>query len=247
MIRSMKVRAALAALAALGCLVAVAATPTASADSQAGSATSTADLQKLAQQQTNLLLKFYQGQSVSPSKCGEGQGAAGVGGVFLLPVAFGPGDQTLNCTTNARSVLVDLGGFLVIEDPRFPDSFYELPNGDQIPFTRENLEPICNDVIANVLGDTAPATATLDGRDFTGQVINSGVFTAQVNRKAQAPDGTDYWADSVGLGHPGRLATVFCGFKAEVPLSPGTHTIVVDYTGAFGASTILTFNITVKG
>ena len=58
--------------------------------------------------------------------------------------------------------------------------------------------------------------------------------------------------DSKALGHPGRLATVFCGFKAKVHLRPGTHTIVVDYSGAFGGtaggkdSTVFTYKITIK-
>ena len=52
------------------------------------------------------------------------------------------------------------------------------------------------------------------------------------------PGGADLYADSVALGHPGRLATVYCGFKAEVQLSPGTHTIVVDYTGIFNEDSV---------
>jgi len=77
------------------------------------------------------------------------------------------------------------------------------------------------------------------------------VFTAKVNRHAQthgAGRAGDLYADSVDLGHPGRLATVFCGFKAKVHLRPGKHTIVVDYSGAFGgASTVFTYNIKVGG
>jgi len=216
-----------------------------------GSATATTAptrLQKLAQQQTNLLLKFYAGQNVSPPKCGQGQPSGGIDGVFLLPVlSFAPGDQKLNCKTRARSVLVDLGGAVITEDDRFPESSYSL-NGQDVPFTRQNLEPICDDVIAQgFLGDPVPAA--LDGEvSLTGPALNSGVFTAKVNRHAQIPEGQDLYADSVALGHPGRLATVFCGFKARVHLSPGMHTIVVDYSGLFGgASTVFTYNITVKG
>jgi hypothetical protein len=203
-------------------------------------------MQKLARQQTKLMLKFFEGQNVSPPKCGQGQGAGGIDGAFLLPVlSFTPGDQTLNCTTSARSILVDLGGFVITEDNRFPDSSYLL-NGQPVPFSRENLEPICEDVIAQgFLGDPVPAT--LDRRrTITGPALNSGVFTARVNRHAQIPGGADLYADSVSLGHPGRLAAVFCGFKAKLHLRPGTHTITVDYSGLFGASTVFTYNIRVK-
>jgi hypothetical protein len=116
-----------------------------------------------------------------------------------------------------------------------------------IPFTRKNLGPICDDIIAQgFLRNSMPATLDGDG-PITGPLLNSGVFTAQVNPKAQIPGDGDLYADSVALGHPGRLATVYCGFKAEVQLSPGPHTIVVDYTEIFGDSTKLTYNITVRG
>jgi hypothetical protein len=211
----------------------------------AAATTSTTRLQKLAQEQTNLLLKFYEGQNVSPPTCGQGEGLNGINGVFLLPVpSFTPGNQTLNCNTGVRSVLVDLGGFVITEDNR---SSWTLENGQVIPFTRKNLEPICDDIIAQgFLADPMPAT--LDGDEpITGPLLNSGVFTAQVNLHAQIPGDGDLYADSVALGHPGRLATVYCGFKAEVQLSPGPHTIVVDYTAIFGGSTVFTYNITVKG
>jgi len=93
---------------------------------------------------------------------------------------------------------------------------------------------------------------TLDGDPITGprKPLNSGVFTAKVNRHAQTPGAGragDLYADSVDLGHPGRLATVYCGFKAKIHLRPGKHTIVVDYSGAFGgASTVFTYKIKVK-
>jgi hypothetical protein len=240
--RSTKVRAV---LAALGCLAAVAVSQTAGADPRTGSRTSAGDLQTLARQQTNLLLKHYVGVNVSPQKCGQGQGSGGVDGVFLLPVAsYGPGDRTVDCKTRARSVLVDLGGFTVTEDRRFPASSYSL-DGQAVPFTRENLEPICDDLFLQRI-IAGPMPATLDGvGSLTGVRLNSGVFTARVNRHAQIPGDADLYADSVALGHPGRLATVFCGFKAEVHLPPGTHTIVVDYAGQFGASALFTYNITV--
>src|SRR3954452_17629908 len=132
-----------AAFAAVGCLAAVALTQTASADPQAHSSSSTTDLANLAQRQTDLLQKFFKGQNVSPSKCGQGQSSGGVDGVFLLPtLSFGPGSQTITCTITARSVLLDMGGFTVSEDNMFPDSFYTFtPDGPPVPFTRENLEP----------------------------------------------------------------------------------------------------------
>jgi hypothetical protein len=221
-----------------------------------GLATATATptpLEKLAQQQTNLLLKFYEGQqNVSPAECGVGQGPGGVDGVFLLPVlSFTPGNQTINCTTTARSVLVDFGGFALGEDDRFPSSSYPLNGDDEpaVPFTRENLEPICDDIIhQKLLG--APSPATLDNGPIAArpQLLNSELFTAEVNRKANIPGDADLYADSVDLGHPGLLATVFCGFKAKVALGPGTHTIVVDYSGRFGThrTTVFTYNITVN-
>jgi hypothetical protein len=211
----------------------------------AAATTAPTHLQKLARQQTRLMLKFYEGQNVSPPKCGQGQGSDGVHGVFLLPVlSFTPGDQALNCRTSDRSVLVDLGGFVITEDNRFPDSSYLL-NGELVPFTRENLEPICDDVIAQgFLGDPVPATLDRH-RTITGPALNSGVFTARVNRHAQVPGGADLYADSVALGHPGRLATVFCGFKAKVHLRPGRHSIVVDYSELFGASTVFTYHVRV--
>jgi hypothetical protein len=214
----------------------------------AAATTAPTRLQTLAQQQTNLLLQFYEGENVSPPKCGQGQGSDGIDGAFLLPVAsFTPGDQTVNCMTTAGSVLVDLGGFVITEDNRFPESSWTLLNGQVIPFTRENLELICDDIIDQGFISN-PVPATVDGDPITGpdEPLNSGVFTAKVNRHAQIPGGADLYADSIALGHPGRLATVYCGFKAEVRLSLGTHTIMVDYTGIFGGSTVFTYNITVK-
>jgi hypothetical protein len=64
----------------------------------------------------------------------QGQGSNGIDGVFLLPVlSFAPGDETLNCKTRARSVLVDLGGFVITEDNRFPESSWTLQNGKTVP------------------------------------------------------------------------------------------------------------------
>jgi hypothetical protein len=219
-----------------------------------GLATATAaptELEKPAQQQTNLLLKFYEGHpNVSPAECGVGQAPGGVDGVFLLPVlAFSPGSQRINCTTTAQSVLVDFGGFALSEDKRFPHSSWKLGR-KKIPFTSQNLEPICDDIIAKrVLGDAS--FASLDGIEIThsAKLLNSGLFTADVNTKAQIPGDADLYKDSVDLGHPGRLATVFCGYKAKVPLLPGRHTIVVNYSDRFPADspqTVFTYSITVR-
>jgi len=222
-------------------------TAPAGADRHAGSSSSATNLARLAQPQTNLLLKFYQGQNVSPLPCGRGQDGDGVDGVFLLPVlAFTAGDRELHCTTRARSVLVDLGGFVITADDRFPASSYPL-NGHDVPFTPGNLEPICDDLIAH-RAFNPPATGILDGHQhIKGKVLDSGVFTAEVNRLAQVPGGADLFADSVDLGHPGHLATVFCGTKAIVHLSPGEHTIVVDYgfpDGSTTLSTVFTYHLT---
>jgi hypothetical protein len=240
-----------AAVAAVGCLAAVALMQTASAEPQARSSSSTTDLANLAQRQTDLLQKFFKGQHVSPSKCGQGQSSQGIDGVFLLPtLSFSPGDRTVTCAINARSVLLDMGGFTITEDDRFDQgSFYLFtPDGPRVPFTRANLEPICDDLISDQTF-SALATATLDGDSpITGAVLDSGVFSSRVNRHAVVPGGADLYADSVALGHPGRLGTVFCGAKAKVDLSPGRHTIVLDY-GTFAGgppSTVLTYHITVK-
>jgi hypothetical protein len=220
----------------------------------AAATTTPKHLTQLAQQQTNLALKFYKGQNVSPPKCGQGQGSNGVDGVFLLPVPlFTPGDQTLNCKTSARSVLVDLGGFVITEDARYPASVCPV-DGQNKPCTRENLKPSCDDIIAQDFFDIPlPVDARLDGKKLitrrVPEPINSGVFTARVNRHAQVPvpGGPDLYADSVDLGHPGRLATVYCGFKAKIHLRPGRHRIVVDYSPIVGNSTVFRYNIKVKG
>ena len=156
----------------------------------AAATTAPTNLNELAQQQTNLALKFYEGQNVSPPKCGQGQGLNGIDGVFLLPVPlFTPGDQTINCKTSARLVLLDLGGFVITEDNRYPASACPV-DGQQKPCTRENLEPSCDDIIAqDFFGIPLPVKATLDHEKLitTKEPINSGVFTARVNRHAQVP------------------------------------------------------------
>src|SRR3954451_3327527 len=86
-----------------------------------------------------------------------------------------------------RGCLVDMGGFTVSEDNRFPDSFYTFtPDGPPVPFTRDNLEPICDDLISDGVF-TSLASATLDGTTITGTVLDSGVFSSRVNRHAVIP------------------------------------------------------------
>ena len=237
------------ALVALASLAALGVPQTAGAHSTDDPLASTSNLRLLARQQTKLMLQFYRGQNVSPPTCGLGQDSHGFRGVFLLPaVSFAPGDRTLDCETTTRSVLLDRGGFAITEDNRFPDSSYPL-NGQDVAFTRENLEPICDDLIAHKFLPP-PAPASLDGRPLpAGPALNSGLFTARVTRDAQIPGGADLYADSVALGHPGRLATVFCGFKTIVHLRPGKHTIVADYSAEFAPSdpsTVRTYSLKVK-
>jgi len=59
------------------------------------------------------------------------------------------------------------------------------------------------------------------------------------------PPSGQFWQDSVDLGHPGKLAASYCGWKAEVPLRQGRHVIRVDLTDVAGAPTHFTYNITV--
>jgi hypothetical protein len=62
-----------------------------------------------------------------------------------------------------------------------------------------------------------------------------------VNRGADT-SGAPFYTDSVQLGHPGRLAATYCGFKAEINLPPGPHTIVVDLSGAIGQPLTFTYS-----
>jgi hypothetical protein len=55
-----------------------------------------------------------------------------------------------------------------------------------------------------------------------------------------------FWDDSVKRGHPGVLASTFCGWKAELTLTRGKHVILVDHTRLFGQSTRFRYDITVR-
>ena len=55
----------------------------------------------------------------------------------------------------------------------------------------------------------------------------------------------------VKRGHPGVLASTFCGWKAVLTLTRGTHVILVDHTALFGeptssTSTRFRYDITVS-
>ena len=195
-------------------------------------------LQLLAEAQTNLLLSQYHGppQAASPAKCNMGQDPEGVAGVFLLPtLSFGSGDLTFTCQVETGSVLVDLGGAVATEDAR--GDTYQTASGEVLLFTRANLVRICDDALRFF---PAAAPATVDGNAVSGTQVSTPAFTAKV-----IPPSGQFWQDSVDLGHPGKLAASYCGWKAEVPLRQGRHVIRVDLTDAAGAPTHFTYNITV--
>ncbi len=208
------------------------------------------DLEKLAIKQSQLLYEFHRDplQVASPRHCGQGQPIDGVDGVFILPtLSFVGGNKAFKCTTNAKAVLVDLGGYTVIEDPRFPDSAYPLAGVDEpgIAFSKENLQSICADVIS--LTQLGVAPAHLDGgAALTTNPITTRNFGVRINRLAD-PAGQPFYADSVALGHPGRLTSCYAGYKAIVQLSPGHHVIDVNLSGLTGTPTSFVYNIYVRG
>jgi hypothetical protein len=75
-----------------------------------------------------------------------------------------------------------------------------------------------------------------------GTQVSTRAFEVPVNPTAPAP----YWQDSVDLGHPGRLAAGYCGWKTVLTLSPGDHVVTVDLSGAAGAPTHFTYDIEVS-
>jgi hypothetical protein len=226
----MKTPRILASLCAAALLVTL---PAASSEA----ATGPKRLQELAQAQTQLLMADYQGpgQVASPPTCARHQSSMGV---YLLPTlsfndSSGP-EQLFTCAINQRKVLLDLAGAVVTEDPRHSTSFYVLADGTKLIFTRQNLERICDDYVVRF---AEQAEATLDGDPITGTRVSTKPFIVHVNRGADTP-GAPFYTDSVGLGHPGRLAATYCGFKAELHLTRGSHTIVVNL---FGPSQPVTF------
>jgi hypothetical protein len=196
-------------------------------------------LQALAAAQTVVLFAHLTGQQVaSPAACDEGQGRHGLLGEFLLPtLSFGSGDASFDCRISARVVLVDLGGAIATEAAR--GDTWTTADGQELLFTRANLERICDDALRRF---PSPAPATVDGSPFGGTRVSTPAFPVLVRRTAPAP----YWRDSVDVGHPGLLFASYCGWKAEVPLRRGDHTITVDLTDAAGAPTHFRYDITVR-
>lgn len=202
-------------------------------------------IQKLAQRQTDLLLSHYQGtpQPASPMRCNDGQEPTGHNkkdGVFLLPtLSFGSGDVTFKCTIKTRSVLVDLGGAIASED-NDPTSTWKLESGKTVRFTRSNLERICDDIIAKRI-HPSPAPATVDKKAIKGVRVSTPPIIANVH-----PNSGSFWRDSDALGHPGKLAASFCGWKAEVHLRPGRNLIRVNLTAVAGSPTHFLYDIKVE-
>jgi hypothetical protein len=195
-------------------------------------------LQLLAAAQTELLFAHLKAPQVaSPATCNEGQGPHGFFGEFLLPtLSFGTGDATFTCQVDAHAVVLDLGGAIASEDAR--GDTWTTAGGQALTFTRANLERICDDVLRYF---PAPAPATLDGKPIGGALVSTPAFDVFIPRSA--PD--DFWTDSVAVGHAGRLAAASCGWKTELRLAPGHHTIAVDLSDAAGAPTHFTYDITV--
>lgn len=55
-----------------------------------------------------------------------------------------------------------------------------------------------------------------------------------------------FWRQSIGVGHPGRLAATFAGWKALVRLAPGHHVIKVDLSGITGSPTHFIYRVFVE-
>jgi hypothetical protein len=209
---------------------------------QAEAASGPKALQRLAADQTQLLFRFYDGQpqTASPPTCSQRRGDGRRGGVLLLPsLSFGSGDATFTCRTKARAVLVDLSGFTVTEDNR--GDTWTLADGEVLDFARANLPRICDDVLRFV----PAATATLDDSAITPIPVSTRNFSVKVNPGADNTPGLPLYQDSSDLGHPGRLAACYSGYKALVPISPGHHVLHVDLSAIVGAPTQFTYDVTV--
>lgn len=230
----MRSRLAVPAVAVAAAFGLVAAVPAASA------ATGPPELQRLAAEQTKLLFREFKAPQVaSPLDCKRGQRENGILGVFMLPtLSFGSGDATFHCRTARHTVLLDLGGGIVTEDNR-PDSTWEFPDGTVVHFDRANLERICDDVLDRFF--FAPAPATVDGAPVT---TATAIATKPFIGTYKAYNGS-WWDDSVALGHPGRLATTYCGWKAPVTLDKGRHEITVDLSAIAADPTHFTYDIKV--
>jgi hypothetical protein len=213
---------------------------------RANAATGTPRFQQLAKTQTRLYAALDNNTGVSPPRCGQGQPLKGVRGVFLLPVfasTDAPERKTLECTTSAHKVLVDAGGFAVTEDNNGPSWPLPSPDGGLVPFSRPHLDAICDDVVANFLPDNgiSPAVVTVDGETQQPVAVATRWFLAP-----HSPTLETQYADSIALGHPGLLATDFCGYKALAHLRPGRHAVTVDYSLIAGTpGTVYTYKINV--
>jgi hypothetical protein len=196
-------------------------------------------LQHRAIAQTKLLFQHLEGaQTASPATCNEGQRPNGIRGAFLLPtLSFGSGDATFTCRVSARVVVLDLGGAIATEDDR--GDIWTTAEAVDLLFTRANLERICDDLLPRVYPSAAPAT--LDSHPILGTQVSTRAFNVRVAPGAPEP----LYQDSIDLGHPGRLAASYCGWKVEIPLRRGRHVIKVDLTGVVGADTHFTYNIRV--
>lgn len=205
-------------------------------------------LQQLAKAQTKLYSAFDTDAGVSPPSCGRGQSRKGVHGTFLLPVFAQPPSvpesRTIRCTTTARRVFVDAGGFVATEDDDGPSYPMPFPDGDLVPFDRGHLDPICDDIVDNLLPalSISPAPVTVDGEAKAAVGVATGWFIARFSPTFEVE-----YDNSIALGHPGLLASTFCGYKTLVHLRPGRHVITVDYSANAGAAeTVYTYLITVK-
>jgi hypothetical protein len=200
-------------------------------------------MQRLAAAQTQLLIRNLEAptQTASPAVCNQDQSRGGTNGTFLLPTrSGGSGDVTFSCAVETTQVLLDLGGAFATEDAN-PDSTWTLTDtGEVLRFTRENLEPICDDILAHVI--TAPMAAQVDGRALAHPTaVSTAPFTSEVHRAAG-----QLFQDSVDLGHPGTLATTYCGWKARVSLSKGAHQVKVRFVDPNTTPFTFTYNITVR-
>jgi hypothetical protein len=233
----MKTRALLATFVALAALVLpLLAVP------QAQAASGPKRLQRLAGDQTQLLFRFYNGQpqTASPPTCSQRQSRRHRHVLLLPTLSFGSGDATFTCKTHARRVFIDLGGFTVTEDHR--GDTYELADGEILDFARANLPRICDDALRLVTA----APATLDNVAIVPTPVATRNVIVRVNPGADNNPGGPLYQDSIDLGHPGRLAACFTGYKALVPISRGHHVIHVDLSAIVGAPTEFTYHLVVK-
>jgi hypothetical protein len=234
----MKIRALLATLVALAALI----LPSLVIP-QAQAASGPNRLQRLAADQTQLLFRFYNGQpqTASPPTCRQRQGNRHRHRVLLLPtLSFGSGNATFTCKTHARAALIDLAGATVTEDHR--GDTWTLENGEILDFARANLPRICDDVLRFI----PAASATLDNVAITPTPVVTRNFNVRVNPGADNNPGGPLYQDSIDLGHPGRLAACYSGYKALVPISRGHHVIHVDLSVIVGAPTEFTYDLIVK-